>query len=129
MASVLPSSRSNPVLRSEPRVRHVEKEHATPSPRRAEARGSTHRSEALEARPERTASGAPSASSTSPWLVATGLLLLFGLASLASAIVGSAGTVSPVLLRDVRLRATSRGLSRHPIGTQSRRQQGIRYRD
>jgi hypothetical protein len=129
VASLLPSPRSNPVMNPEPRIRQMKKEHATPSPRRTEIRGSTTRLEALEARPERTASNAPSASSTSPWLVAAGLLLLFGLASLASAILGGAGTVSPVPLRDLRVRATSRGLSKHPLGTQARRRQGIRYRD
>jgi hypothetical protein len=129
VASVLPSPRTNPVLRLKPRVRQVEKEHATPSVRRAEIRGSRSRLDALEPRPERTASGASSASSTSPWLVAAGLLLLFGLVSLASAMVGGAGTVNPVLLRDLRVRATSRGLSKHPLGTRADRQQGIRYRD
>lgn len=129
VASVLPSPRSNPILRSERRVRHVDEEHATPRPRRTEIRGSTTRLKALKGPPERTALEAPSASSTSPWLVAAGLLLLFGVASLASAIVGSAGTVSPVLLRDLRVRATSRGLSKHPLGTRARREQGIRYRD
>jgi hypothetical protein len=129
VASVTLSPRSNPATHPVPRVRHVEKEHATPSQGRTEIRGPTTRLEALEPRPERTASDAPSASSTSPWLVAAGVLLLFGLASLASAIMEGAGTVSPVLLRDLRLRATSRGLSKHPLGTRARRQQGIRYRD
>jgi hypothetical protein len=128
VASVQPTPPSNRVARPEPRVRHVEQEHQ-PAGTRLRIRGSTTRLEALEARPQRTASAAPSASSTSPWLVAAALLLLFGLASLASAMVGGARTVSPVLLRDLRVRATSRGLSKQPLGAQARRQRGIRYRD
>lgn len=129
VSPALPVPPSNPVLRPARRVRHVKKEHATPSVRHTEIRGPTARAQALDLRPQRTASGAPSASSTSPWLVAAGLLLVFGLASLASAIMEGAGAVSPTLLKDLRVHATSRGLSKHSLGTKSRRPQGIRYRD
>jgi hypothetical protein len=89
-------------------------------------RGSRTRVEALEAQRVGTASGHPSSFSGSAWLAAAVLLLLFGLASFASAI---AGTPKPAVLRHVGVLVSSKGLSKHPLGGRASRQRGIRYRD
>ena len=122
----LPASQD--VFRPEPRIRRLVNQRpahvAIPHPA-----GPRTRIEALRAQPERVASSAPSHSGTSAWLAAAGLLFLFGLASMASAVVGTVGTNRRAALRQLGLRASSRGLSKDPLGRGVRRQRGIRYRD
>jgi hypothetical protein len=89
-------------------------------------RGSRTRVETLEAQPVGTHSDHPSSFSGSAWLAAAVLLLLFGLASFASAI---AGTTKPAVLRHLGVLVSSKGLSKHPRGGRTRGQRGIRYRD
>jgi hypothetical protein len=112
-----PSARVGPPL--EPRSAHPIVPRIT---------GPRTRIEALRAQPDRVASNPDSPSVTSPWLMAAAMLLLFGVVSLASALVGTVGT-SRTALRQLGVRASSRGLSRHPLGRNGRRQRGIRYRD
>jgi hypothetical protein len=91
--------------------------------------GPRTRVEALRAQPERVASEAPSRSGTSAWLIAAAMLLLFGLATLVSAMVGTVATSRPIGLRQLGLRVSSKGLSKHPLGRNVRGPRGIRYRD
>jgi hypothetical protein len=123
-----PSLASNEVVRPAARVTPAEKQRprSTGVP---ETRGSRTRLEALEAQRVGTASGSPSTFSGSAWLTAAVVLLLVGLASFATAIAGMPRTVRPAPLRYLGLRMTSKGLSRHPLGGQTRAQRGIRYRD
>ena len=57
------------------------------------------------------------------------MLLLFGLASLATAMVETFATNRPVGLRQLGLRVSSKGLSKHPLGRDAHGGRGIRYRD
>jgi hypothetical protein len=125
------SPASNKVVRPAARVTPAEKERLL-SPSVLETRGSRTRLEALEAQRVGTPSGSrgsPSTLSESPWLTAAFVLLLFGLASFASALAGLPGMARPTVPRHLGLLVTSKGLSRHPRGRQTRRQRGIRYRD
>jgi hypothetical protein len=119
---------SNDVFRPRPRVREAAEQRSAHA---AVLRisGPRTRVEALRAQPERVASDAPAGSGTSAWLVAAAMLLLFGLASLASAMVGTVATNRPVGLRQLGLRVSSKGLSKHPLGRDARGGRGIRYRD
>jgi hypothetical protein len=126
VAAVQPSLASNEV----PPTRVVPAQERRPvSIRVPETRGSRTRVEALEAQKVGPASGSRSTFSGSAWLTAAVVLLLFGLASFASAIAGMPGTARPAPLRYLGVRMTGKGLSRHPLGGQTRAQRGIRYRD
>ena len=66
----------------------------------------------------------------SAWLAAAALLLLFALGSFGMAIAGLPGPAMPALLRHLRSRVTSKGLSRHSVdGMDAKGHRGIRYRD
>jgi hypothetical protein len=110
-------------VRPESRVAGVEKQHRRTRP--AAAAAPTSSVEALHAARVRTASGGPSDPTMSAWLAAAAVLLLFGLASFATALAGIPRPGWSARLRHIGLRASSKGLSGDPFGGR----RGIRYRD
>ena len=126
-ATPLPAAR--PSVRAKPHA--VGRKHRA-SPRTNRER-STPRSrfEALRAqRSEPSPSSGALTFGGSAWLAAAALLLLFALGSFGMAIAGLPGPAMPALLRHLRSRVTSKGLSRHSVdGMDAKGHRGIRYRD
>jgi hypothetical protein len=116
----------HPVSRVEPAPRqHIP---ARPSSE-SKGAGAETSAEALRSRPVSTSPGRSSPFSSSAWLAAAALLLVFGFASVASAVAGVYGPGRPAPLTYLGLRMTSKGLSKKPFGGSRSGQRSIRYRD